>query len=296
MYRTCLCFYNAEIGYYNHALGFGVNTYLSRIFQLKTSCPPGPPCHMYATIPEDPSYAFFLNLHTHTGVGKVTVFYQKLNTDDPTFFYNVTAESYDYKGLEWKAARKVHSALIMGLQPDTKYLTKVYYDNQFWTNAVYKTLPSNNSRPIRMINAGDSGYTPAAVNLSKIAATLQPDIFFIGGDIAYDDNMPACAYTWDYFLGMYGRLTATLGYLMPLVSTVGNHDVGLNELPGINVTINNYGPAYFIYFPQHYDRNLDGHMIKRVPPIQHRRTVFGYSFANVFYLCLDSGYVHHFEG
>lgn len=128
MYKTCLCFYNSEIGYYNERLGFGINTYMSRMFQLKTSCPPGPPCHMYATIPEDPSYAFFLNLHTHTDVGKVTVFYQELNSPDPTVFKNVTAESYDYYGLEWKAARKVHSALILGLQPDTKYLTKVYYD------------------------------------------------------------------------------------------------------------------------------------------------------------------------
>lgn len=79
-----------------------------------------------------------------------------------------------------------------------------------------------------MINAGDSGYTEAAINLSKIATTLQPDIFFMGGDIAYDDAMPACGYTWDYFLGMYGRITATIGYLMPIVAGVGNHDVGLN--------------------------------------------------------------------
>ncbi len=116
----------------------------------------------------------------------------------------------------------------MGLKPDTEYLTKVHYNNQFWTNAIYRTLPDNNSRPIRMINAGDSGYTRAAINLTKIAATLKPDVFIIGGDIAYDDNMPACAYTWDYFLGMYGQLTATLGYLMPIISVVGNHDVGLN--------------------------------------------------------------------
>lgn len=52
LYKTCLCFYNAEVGYYNDHLGFGVNTYLSRMFQLKTSCPPGPPCQMYATVPE----------------------------------------------------------------------------------------------------------------------------------------------------------------------------------------------------------------------------------------------------
>lgn len=228
MYKTCLCFYNDEVGYYSDLLGFGVNTYLSRIFQLKDSCPPGPPCHMYATIPEDPGYAFFLNLHTHQDVDKVIVFYQELNSPDPTSFLNITAETYPYHGLEWKAARSVHSALILGLKPDTQYLTKVFYNNQFWTNAIYKTLPDNNSRPIRIINGGDSGYTRAAINLTRIAATLKPDLFVMGGDIAYDDNMPACAYTWDYFLGMYGQLTATLGYLMPIISVVGNHDVGLN--------------------------------------------------------------------
>ena len=47
-------------------------------------------------------------------------------------------------------------------------------------------------------------------------------------DIAYDNNIPACSYTWDYFLNMYGEITATLGYMMPIVTTVGNHDVGLN--------------------------------------------------------------------
>jgi hypothetical protein len=50
----------------------------------------------------------------------------------------------------------------------------------------------------------------------------------MGGDIAYDNNIPACSYTWDYFLNMYGQITATLGYMMPIVTTVGNHDAGLN--------------------------------------------------------------------
>jgi len=53
-----------------------------------------------------------------------------------------------------------------------------------------------------MINAGDSGYTQASHNLSKLVSTYKPDIFFIGGDVAYDNNMPACAYTWDFFLNM----------------------------------------------------------------------------------------------
>ena len=190
----------------------------------------------------------------------------------------------------------MHSALIFNLKPNTKYMTIVSYNKQNYTNAIYKTLPDDPSTPIRMINAGDSGYTDASIQLSKIVATLNPDIFFMGGDIAYDDNMPACAYTWDYFLGMYGRITATLGYLMPIVLTVGNHDVGLNELPGINITVNNYGPAYFLFFPQHFDRNEDGDIIKRVPAIEKRRTILEFSFSNVLYVVLDSGYMHSFHG
>jgi phosphodiesterase/alkaline phosphatase D-like protein len=135
------------------------------------------------------------------------VFYQELLTDDITEFQNVSAKLFEYHGLEPIARRNVHTALITGLKSNTKYLTKVYYDNQFWTNAIYKTLPSEKDNvPIRMINAGDSGNTAAALNLSKIVSTLKPDIFFMGGDIAYDDNMPACAYTWDYFLNMYEKI------------------------------------------------------------------------------------------
>lgn len=184
----------------------------------------------------------------------------------------------------------------MGLKPSTKYLIRVFYNNQFWTNAIYKTLSDDPTVPIRMINAGDSGYTKPAIELTKIIATLKPDVYFIGGDIAYDDNMPACAYTWDYYLKLYGSLTSTIGYLMPIVLTVGNHDVGLNEMPGINITINEYGPAYLLYFPQHYDRNANFEIMKTIPPINRRRTFFYHNFANMHYLSLDSGYVNTFNG
>lgn len=75
-HKSCVCFYNEEIGFYSHSLGFGLNSYITRLMQLKRSCPPGPPCHIYATIPENPEEAFFLNLHTHEDVSDVTVFYQ----------------------------------------------------------------------------------------------------------------------------------------------------------------------------------------------------------------------------
>lgn len=76
MHRTCLCFYVDGIGYYNHWLGFGVNTMFTRLFALRKACPPGPPCHLYTTLPEDSITSVFVNLHTHVGVNNVTIHYQ----------------------------------------------------------------------------------------------------------------------------------------------------------------------------------------------------------------------------
>lgn len=96
---------------------------------MKRACPPGPPCQLYATIPEDPAHAFFLNVHTHEDVSNVVVYYREVNSPNVTDFLIVNAESYEYHGLEWKERRKVHSALILGLKPNTKYLTIVSYNN-----------------------------------------------------------------------------------------------------------------------------------------------------------------------
>lgn len=78
MHKTCVCFYNKEVGYYSHLLGFGINTYITRFFQVKKACPEGGPCHMYATIPSDAAHDFFLNVHTHVDVHNVTIFYREL--------------------------------------------------------------------------------------------------------------------------------------------------------------------------------------------------------------------------
>ncbi len=102
------------------------------------------------------------------------------------------------------------------------------YDNQFYSNAIYKTLPADGKTNITMINGGDSGYTQASHNLSQLVVTYKPDIIFMGGDIAYDNNIPACAYTWDFFLNMIEGISNQVGYIIPLVLSVGNHDVGIN--------------------------------------------------------------------
>ena len=126
------------------------------------------------------------------------------------------------------ASRKIHSALLANLKPNTKYLLKIEYDNQFYSNAIYKTLPADGKTNITMINGGDSGYTQASHNLSQLVVNYKPDIIFMGGDIAYDNNIPSCAYTWDFFLNMIEGISNQVGFIIPLVLSVGNHDVGIN--------------------------------------------------------------------
>lgn len=145
-----------------------------------------------------------------------------------------------------------------------------------------------------MLNAGDSGYTHASHNLSKLVVQYHPDIFFMGGDVAYDNNIPACAYTWDFFLSMIEGISNELGYIMPIVLTVGNHDVGLNELSGINISLDS--TAYFKYFPQQFVLDGNGTITDKVPAVSDRRSFLHFRFGNVEYLTLDSGYLHGFDG
>jgi len=87
-----------------------------------------------------------------------------------------------------------------------------------------------------------------------------------------------------------------IGHMIPLIFAVGNHDVGLNELSGTNITVNEYGPPYLSYFPQHFDRDNNGSIVERTPPIEKRRTFFYHTFSNALYVSLDSGYMHDFKG
>jgi len=43
-----------------------------------------------------------------------------------------------------------------------------------------------------MINVGDAGITEAVKHFMPVIGSKNPDLYSVGGDIAYDDNMPAC--------------------------------------------------------------------------------------------------------
>lgn len=44
------------------------------------------------------------------------------------------------------------------------------------------------------------GVNPVSEGLTIITKNSNPDVIIIGGDLAYDDNMCTCYFTWDFLM------------------------------------------------------------------------------------------------
>lgn len=100
------------------------------------------------------------------------------------------------------------------------------------------------------MSGGDVGTSQNAKEVWQ-QVPADTDVIFIGGDIAYDNNMPACFFTWDLFLGDYDAMSQRVGRIVPIVLAIGNHDVGLNANPHREIAYHDAYPIYFSFFPQH---------------------------------------------
>lgn len=88
---------------------------------------------------------------------------------------------------------------INSLLPDTLHTISVIYEGK--EQATHKYIPiSNRRKKFTMINGGDIGNTKTSAALTRQAIKYAPDLVVLGGDLAYDNNMKHCYYTWDFFL------------------------------------------------------------------------------------------------
>lgn len=84
-----------------------------------------------------------------------------------------------------------------------------------------------NSSNITIIDGGDSGYTETSIKIwEAILAQPKIDVINIGGDVAYDNGFVSCTTCWDKFLELYENVCKSKGKLIPLILSIGNHDVG----------------------------------------------------------------------
>lgn len=110
------------------------------------------------------------------------------------------------------------------------YTIQIYYQNTLLATENYKTLPDENSQtPITIVTGGDNGNSQLALSMITNSAKYNPDVIMVGGDLAYDNALCSCAYTWDHYLDQFEALNSKVGRLVPLVFAAGNHDVGLDS-------------------------------------------------------------------
>lgn len=288
---TCISFYN-KVGFIQID-GFSLSTELSRAFLFNDACPKGSPCHVYATLPEDASTSVFINAHTNVAYDSIVV-----NWDTEEYYISndelrFSADSYSFQpeNLERKAWRNVHSALLTAMEPDTVYVIQIVYDGKVQYQDLYRTLPgSDNPRDIIFASGGDMGANLVSFNLTMGTGDYDPDVLVVGGDLAYDDAICSCYWTWDMYLDEFTELNAKAGRLVPILFGIGNHDVGLNTLSGRQLTVDLSGPSSMLYFPQHTDGT------GTVPDITSRRSYHYHTFGNILFFIMDSGYLTSYYG
>ena len=86
-----------------------------------------------------------------------------------------------------------------------------------------------------MAVGGDVSMTPEGLTITDNLVNYDPDVIIIGGDITYDDGMRTCYYSWDNFYDIFDELNNKLNRLVPLIMTVGNHDVGFDSMATVQL-------------------------------------------------------------
>lgn len=254
--RACLCVFNDRYGV-TVQKNYQLSTQFTRASRGKI-CKDGAICHVYATLPEDTDTSVFLNIQTGTDIQNVTVSMLQITDSgpaSPSLGDYVQATKFAVgETLEFNGQRNLFTILFSSLRPETTYAVQVVAGTAVY-NTRYRTLPSFSSNTgFRVAFGGDIGMTKLGSQLTELLAAPEYDldVVIIGGDISYDDAMSTCYYSWDNFYEIFEGLNSKLGRLVPMILTVGNHDVGFDALATVTVKPDKEGPFFFAYHPQHY--------------------------------------------
>jgi hypothetical protein len=213
----------------------------------------------------------------------MTVHWQTEDEARPRLFYREQGTSKDWSTGEGvslplpSSDRTIHRVEIKELKPEASY------DFCFWPGEKrfhFRTAPKDLSKPVRFVVGGDVYHERDFMDtMNELAGKLDPLFVAWGGDLAYSceramkpEKMERWVAFWDSWKSK-GR--AHDGRLIPLLVTIGNHEVhGSWRQPTTNA------PAYYAQFPTPGDRGYES-------------VDFG-NYLSV--LLLDSGITHPMDG
>lgn len=229
-----------------------------------SSCPSGTPCHVFITLPQDPSTAVIINHHTSppgsgpnkSGHFDTIVYYDTVSRSNVSD-YRFSANGNSFRMPHLEVTRDVHWTHLTGLTPNTTYyfVAGPGYDdsgNEYWTAERKFRTVFNESEDFTFVAGGDMDSTHVTSALSVLAASEEPLFGLVGGDIAYEYGQYTCYRRVDNWIKIWmDKMVTPSGYTVPLITTIGNHEVHANFGAKRSQV-----PFYIRYFP-HMSKDED---------------------------------------
>ncbi len=142
----------------------------------------------------------------------------------------------------------LHVLELAQLKPNTSYRFRFTNDTQEFC---FRTMPENLSEPIHFVVGGDTCQQGMSSfrEMNVIAAKTNPCFVLFGGDLAYaaprSVHKPEDGKAWLEWIRAYFQTMRTpSGHLIPLLVTIGNHDV-----KGHGEQTPKEAPFYYALFP-----------------------------------------------
>ncbi|CAA3006733.1 probable inactive purple acid phosphatase 27 [Olea europaea subsp. europaea] len=165
------------------------------------------------------------------------------------------------KDFGWHDPGYIHSAVMTGLNPSTKYPYRYGSDSSGWSNwTTFKTPPAGGSDEIKFLAFGDMGKAPRDAStehyiqpgsLSVIEAMADElssggvDAIYHIGDISYATGFLV---EWDFFLHQINPVASKVSYM----TAIGNHERDFGDSGSVYFTPDSGGECgvpYETYFP-----------------------------------------------
>lgn len=122
--------------------------------------------------------------------------------------------------------RFVHTVEVTGLSPATDYEFCFQPGEKVFK---FRTMPQDLSQPVRFITGGDVFHEHKWMGtMNALAGKLDPAFVVFGGDLAYahgGTNEEKVTRWFDYFASWKTNAVAPDGRLIPMLVTIGNHEV-----------------------------------------------------------------------
>ena len=203
------------------------------------------PCMVYLNVADNSSSTMFVVFHTNYKLTSPNI---KLATESkPTpLDYEITVPA-EYIEMNLEVPRFVYVAYLSHLEAKQTYYF-VAGDGQviesYAAERKFRTTDSSlQHRQLKIVSGGDVGITTVTKTLLSLAASHDPDMIFIGGDLAYGNGIRTCYRRWDNWLKLYSTMAITpKGESIPLLTAIGNHEAG-----GFKLTAS-HAPFYLNYF------------------------------------------------